>query len=70
MPDASKQKLIDLETSLGLLQHDFEAQNQMLLRALRQIDLLENSVARLVAQLDSMRYDSGRTAQDEKPPHY
>ena len=65
-----KQKLIDLETCYGLLQHDFEAQNQMLLQDQRRIDLLESAVARLTEQLEHLRETGGMLPPDERPPHY
>ncbi|MBX3417517.1 MAG: SlyX family protein [Pirellulaceae bacterium] len=65
-----EQKLIDLEINLGLLQRDFEKQNEMVLLDKRRIDLLEQAVARLTSQLDAMRIEPARTLLDDKPPHY
>lgn len=72
MSEAWRQKLIDLESSLGLLQHDFEAQNEMLLRDQRRIALLEQAVARLASQMEAVRAATAvpRTLEDDKPPHY
>ena len=65
-----QKKLIDMETSLGLLQHDFEKQNEMLLITQRRVDVLENAVARLTSLVESLRIDPTRTPADDKPPHY
>ncbi len=65
-----QQKIIDLETSLGLLQHDFDKQNEMLLITQRRVDVLENAVARLTSFVESVRLDPARTPADDKPPHY
>jgi uncharacterized coiled-coil protein SlyX len=65
-----QKKLIDLETSLGLLQYDFEKQNEMLLITQRRVDVLENAVARLTSLVESLRIEPARTLADDKPPHY
>ena len=70
MTKSVQQKLIDLETTLGLLQRDFDKQNQMLLVDKRRIDLLEQTIVRLTGILDSIRIEPNRTPADEKPPHY
>ncbi|MEZ6093846.1 MAG: SlyX family protein [Pirellulaceae bacterium] len=63
-------RIIELESNLGLLQRDYEIQNQMLLNDKRRIDQLELAVSRLLDQVERMRIDPNRSALDEKPPHY
>ncbi len=70
MPKDLERKLIELETNLGLLQRDFEKQNEMMLVDKRRIDLLEQAVARLSSLLETIRIDPTRTLVDDKPPHY
>ena len=70
MSDPVQQKLIELETTLGLLQHDFEAQNEMLLRDQRRISLLELAVARLTDQFDHLRATGNSLPPNDPPPHY
>ncbi len=68
----NEQKMIDLETSLGLLQRDFEKQNEMLLQNTRLIQQMELNIKRLIDQVASLQSNSGgdRLMTDEKPPHY
>ncbi len=72
MDDKTKQKLVELETSWGLLQHDVEQQNGEILRLTRQLQALENTVARLLDQMQRMQLSSEQTPADEEPPppHY
>lgn len=65
-------KIIDLETSLGLLQHDFDQQNQMLLENTKQIQQMELTIKRLIDQIAGLQstVSGGRLAEVEKPPHY
>lgn len=79
MADKSKreqqleQRLIDLETTLGLLQHDFEAQNEMILVNNRQLDQLQRAVRRLTTMVEAIPPSGAsepRNLEDEKPPHY
>jgi len=67
-----EKKIIDLETSFGLLQRDFEKQNEVLLQNTRTIQQMELSIKRLFDNLGNLQShsDSGRTLEDEKPPHY
>ena len=67
-----EQKLIDLESSLGLLQRDFEKQNEMLLENTRQIRQMQLSIQRLFDQVAQLQTnpESSRLLEDEKPPHY
>jgi len=67
-----EQKLIDLESSLGLLQRDFEKQNEMLLENTRQIQQMQLSIQRLFDQVAQLQTnpESSRLLEDEKPPHY
>ncbi len=66
------QKIIDLETSLGLLQRDFEKQNEVLLQNTRQLQQMQLNIQRLIDQVLQLQSnpDSGRTLEDERPPHY
>lgn len=70
--DRLQQKVIDLETSLGLLQRDFEKQNEMLLANTRLLQQLEMSVKRLTDIVAGLQADSGgeQLMKQEKPPHY
>lgn len=69
-PDLKK-KLIDLESALGLLQHDFEQQNRVLVEDSRRLDRLEKSLRHLASQLELMRPPAEpRTLEDDRPPHY
>lgn len=67
-----EQKMIDLETSFGLLQRDYEKQNEMLLHNTRKLQQMELNLKRLMDQIINLQTnpDSGRTLEDEKPPHY
>lgn len=72
MNSSLEQKLIDLESSLGLLQRDFEKQNEMLLENTRQLQQLQMNVRRIFDQLAQLQSnpESSRLLEDEKPPHY
>ena len=69
-----EKRLIDLETSLGLLQHDFEAQNEMILLNTRQIDQMQRTIKRMSAIIEALpptgSTEQPRNLEDEKPPHY
>lgn len=72
MNQSQEQKLIDLESSLGLLQRDFEKQNEMLLENTRQLQQMQLSIRRLFDQIAQLQTnpESSRLLEDEKPPHY
>lgn len=72
MNQSQEQKLIDLESSLGLLQRDFEKQNEMLLENTRQLQQMQMSIRRLFDQIAQLQTnpESSRLLEDEKPPHY
>ncbi len=71
MDEQTEKRLIDLETTLGLLQHDFEAQNEMILLNTKLLNRMEKAVQRLVAEIDSLKNDEGPAAlEDQVPPHY
>ena len=72
MNDKLQQKLVDLETSWGLLQHDVEQQNDEIIRLSRRLRHLEDTVQRLRDQLQSLQASSGTESlpEDERPPHY
>lgn len=64
-------KLIDLESALGLLQHDFEQQNRVLLEDTKRLDRLENTLRHLASQFEMLRTPAEpRTLEDDRPPHY
>ena len=67
-----EEKIIDLETSLGLLQRDFEKQNEVLIANTRVLQQMELSIKRLFDQVSNLHAnpDNPRTLEDEKPPHY
>ena len=65
------QRLINLETNLGLLQHDFDAQNEMILLNTKMLATLEKSVERLFAEIEALKNDEGpESLEDQVPPHY
>ena len=65
------QRLNELETSWGLLQRDFEAQNEMILLNNKKIQQLESMVQRMHEKLSREPSDtSPATLDEEKPPHY
>ncbi len=68
----NQQKIIDLETQLGLLQRDFEIQNQMLLLDAKRIDRLEQTLAQLTNQFLQIRDNQTPlpSSEDDRPPHY
>ena len=71
MDEQTEKRLNDLESSLGLLQHDFEAQNEMILLNTRLLNQLEKAINRLVSEIEGMKTDEGpRSPEDEVPPHY
>ncbi|MDG2014065.1 MAG: SlyX family protein [Pirellulaceae bacterium] len=72
MSDRLEEKIIDLEISLGLLQRDFEKQNEVLLANTRTLQQMELSIKRLFDQVTNLHAstDNQRTLEDEKPPHY
>ena len=71
MEEQTKKRLIELESSLGLLQHDFEAQNEMILLNTRLLHKLERAIARIVSEVEELKTDDEpRKAEDEVPPHY
>ena len=69
-----EKRLIDLETSLGLLQHDFEAQNEMILLNTRQLEQMQRTIKRMSAMIEALpptgSPEGPRSLEDEKPPHY
>ena len=67
-----ERKLVELETNLGLLQRDYEQQNEVILQLTRQNQQLEQSVRRLVDQVATLQLggEGDRLMKDEKPPHY
>ena len=72
MSNRLEEKIIDLETSLGLLQRDFEKQNEVLIANTRVLQQMELSIKRLFDQVSNLHAnpDNPRTLEDEKPPHY
>ncbi|MCP4079622.1 MAG: SlyX family protein [Planctomycetaceae bacterium] len=72
MSNRLEEKIIDLETSLGLLQRDFEKQNEVLIANTRVLQQMELSIKRLFDQVTNLHAntDNSRTLEDEKPPHY
>ena len=72
MKNYVEQKIIDLESSMGLLQRDYEKQNEMLLQNTRLIQQMDLNLKRLFDQLQNLQTDpdAGRTIEDERPPHY
>jgi uncharacterized coiled-coil protein SlyX len=67
-----RRKIIDLESSLGLLQRDYELQNEVLLEQTRRIRQMELSIRRLMDQVTFLQANlqGGDVAGDERPPHY
>ena len=64
-------RFVDLETSYGLLQRDFEKQNEAILWLTKRLSGLEKTVEKLHSQLENV--ETLRTPTnpvDEKPPHY
>ncbi len=73
MEKSLAERLIELESAYGLLQHDFEAQNEMVLENSRLINHLEVLVRRLSEQIDQLQTatdDEPGSLEDERPPHY
>ncbi len=71
MNEKIRQKLIDLETALGLLQHDYEQQNEMILANSRRLDKIEKLLRNMHLQIESLQIPhEPRTLEDDKPPHY
>ena len=72
MSNPLQQQFHDLESSFGLLQRDFEQQNDELVKLARRLQSLEETVLRLVDQIQLLQ--NGLTGQpsleDERPPHY
>lgn len=64
-------RFVDLETSYGLLQRDFEQQNEAILWLTKRIGGLEKTIEKLQSQLENMENSQPRSGPvDEKPPHY
>jgi|GEM_PF-3650535 len=71
MDRETAQKVIDLETTLGLLQRDFEKQNEMILLDARRLDRLEREVRELRDRVEMVRAAAdSEPIPDERPPHY
>lgn len=71
MSDKLVKKINDLETSLGLLQHDFDSRNETVLWLTSRVQELEKITQRLAEQLRSLEpVDEPGDPLDEKPPHY
>ena len=69
--DKIEARMIKLETDLGLLQHDFESQNEMILLNTRMLKGLEKRIEWLVSELEQLRNDEGpESLEDQVPPHY
>ena len=67
-----KNRLNNIEMSLGYLQRDFESQNEMILVDAKRILKLEETVKRLneTVELLSSQSNLPGKPEDEKPPHY
>ncbi len=64
-------RFVHLETSYGLLQRDFEKQNEAILWLTRRLNEMEKALGKLRFQLESVEiHRPPSTADDDKPPHY
>ncbi len=71
MDNQAAKKIVELETSLGLLQHDFDKQNQMIVLDSRRIEKLERELRVLAASLETYRTTSdSQPIPNDPPPHY
>ncbi len=71
MQDRTEKRLTELESALAHLQHDFEAQNEVILANSQRLLELENSLRAIVRRLESVRQGPEiRNLEDERPPHY
>ena len=80
MPDSPQNQIASrfeariekIETELAHLQHDFDAQNEVILGNNRKLIEIENSIKEIVRRLEilSQPPEQPRTLEDDKPPHY
>lgn len=66
----TEQKLIDLESTVGLLQHDIDRQNDALLELTRRCDELQRVLGRMAEKIDLLEQREDTLPPDERPPHY
>jgi len=65
------QKLIDLESLIAHLQHEFEQLNSVVIEQNQRIDRLQSAQQKLEHQLQTLEEDpEQRDPDDERPPHY
>ena len=70
-PTSLEKRLIELETNMGLLQHDFEAQNEMILLNTKLLNSLQKKVEWLTSEIEGIKNNEGpESLEDQVPPHY
>ena len=72
-PDADdlQRRVIDLESKLLLLEHDFEALNAAFMQRAGILTELDNRLTRLIDQLEQGGGgEEPRSLEENKPPHY
>ena len=69
-PGSLKARMIELETSLGLLQHDCESWNETIVWLTGRVKELEQVVQRLGERIADLEEAASGQIPNEKPPHY
>jgi uncharacterized coiled-coil protein SlyX len=65
------QKLVDLESLIAHLQHEFEQLNSVVIEQNQRIDKLQSAQEKLEHQLQTLEEDAENwNPEDERPPHY
>ena len=70
-PDGMQERIIELETAIAHIQHDFEQLNEMVVRQQTELADLRRLIGRLEGELE--RFSEGPEKRDplsERPPHY
>jgi len=70
-PDDAAERLVQFESSIAHLQHDFDQINEVVLRQQRELDDLKQLLEKLLARMDKADAEPEvRDIEAERPPHY
>ena len=68
---SAAERLVDVESKLLLLEHDFEALNRAFIERGRELEGMARELTKLAERLDGQSDgEEPRTLEENKPPHY